>query len=103
MASIAQPELPPLVARHAWLGPLLMERDALREENQRLRQENQALREEVARLKGQKGKPRIEPSRLNKKDKAKRGGRHKRQGETELAVDRTEIIKAEGVPEGSRF
>jgi hypothetical protein len=97
------PELPPLEERPAWLGALLAVVVALREENHRLCEENQALREEVARLKGHKGKPRIEPSRLNKKDKAQPGGRLKGQGETERPVDRTEIVKAEGVPPGSRF
>lgn len=75
---------------------------ALREENHRLREENQGLRDEVARLKGQKGKPSIGPSRLNKKKRAKRRKRRRRPRPARK-VDRTEVVKAEGVPEGSRF
>ena len=75
----------------------------LREQNHQLREENQILRDEVARLKGQKGKPSIGPSRLNRKER--RGRRHGKQrgGDTEHQIDRIEVIKAEGVPEGSRF
>jgi hypothetical protein len=75
----------------------------LREENHELREENQVLRDEVARLKGQKGKPSIGPSRLTKKErKERRGGRPLGTG-VERRIDRTEIVKAEGVPKGSRF
>ena len=75
---------------------------AVREENHRLREENQALRDEVARLKGQKGKPSIGPSRLNQKARRKRRGR--RHGRRPARrIDRTEVVKAQGVPEGSRF
>jgi hypothetical protein len=75
---------------------------ALREDNHRLREENQALRDEIARLKGQKGKPAIGPSRLNKKERKKRRKQHRRQHPARR-IDRTEVVKAEGVPEGSRF
>ena len=71
--------------------------------NHGLREENQVLRDEVARLKGQKGKPSIGPSRLNKEGKGKRGGGRQRQQKDERPPDRTEIVKAEGVPEGSTF
>lgn len=77
----------------------------MREENHRLREENQVLRDEVARLKGQKGKPTIRPSQLNKKETGKRGG-HKREGsepKAERPPDRTEVIQAKNVPEGSTF
>lgn len=96
------PDLPPVEERPAWLSALLEIVAALREENHRLREENQALRNEVARLKGQKGKPSIGPSRLNKKERRKRRGRRRR---SRLArqIDRTEVVKAKGVPEGSRF
>jgi hypothetical protein len=75
---------------------------ALREENHQLREENQLLRDEVARLKGQKGKPPIGPSRLNKKEQRKRH-RRRRRSRPAHAIDRTEVVKAVGVPEGSRF
>jgi hypothetical protein len=75
----------------------------LREENHRLREENQALRDEVARLKGQKGKPSISPSRLQPKKRKKKRGQRGR-GPTELRrIDRTEVVQAKDVPEGSRF
>ena len=76
---------------------------ALLEENHRLREENQALREEVARLKGQKGKPSIGPSRLTGKKRRKRRGRRRRSEAAPLRIDRTKVVRAEGVPAGSRF
>jgi len=53
---------------------------ALREENHRLGEESQALRDEVARLKGQKGKPSIGPSRLHPRKRRRRRGRRRRGG-----------------------
>ena len=77
---------------------------ALREDNHRLRGENQALRDEVARLKGQKGKPSIGPSRLHsKKRNPRRGRRRRKEPAAAQSPDRTEVIKAVGVPAGSRF
>jgi len=75
----------------------------LREENHRLREENQTLRDEVAHLKGQKGKPPIGPSRLNGKKRHRRRRKKRRGGGAGSQIDRTEVIKAEGVPDGSRF
>jgi hypothetical protein len=97
------PELPAKETRPPWVDALLEVIAALREENLRLREENQALRDEVARLKGQKGKPTIGPSRLNENKGRERRGRRKRQGRLERQIDRTVVVKAEGVPEGSRF
>jgi hypothetical protein len=76
---------------------------ALQEQNHRLREDNQALRDEVARLKKQKAKPKIEPSRLNEKERKKRRGRRKGKGGRKLEADRTVVIEAEQVPKGSRF
>jgi hypothetical protein len=76
---------------------------ALREENHQLREENQGLRDEVARLKGQKGKPSIGPSRLNREDGQKRRSGGRGGGVLERRIDRTVVVKAHGVPEGSRF
>lgn len=75
----------------------------LEEGNHRLREENQALRDEVARLKGQKGKPSIGPSRLQPKKRRKRRSERRggRVGVPQIA--RTEVVKAKEVPEGSRF
>ena len=74
----------------------------MREDNHRLREENQTLRDEVARLKGQKGKPSIGPSRLHPKKRRKRPERE-RKPLAPHPISRTEVVKAEGVPEGSRF
>ena len=96
------PDLPPTDERPPWLNALLEIIAALREDNHRLREENQALRDEVARLKRQKGKPKIGPSRLTEKNRRKR--RRRRRGRAAvLRVDRTEVVKAEGVPAGSEF
>jgi len=76
---------------------------SLREDNHRLREENQILRDEVARLKGHKGKPSIAPSRLNQKERKKRRAGGPRGTGAERRIDRTEVVKVQGVPEGSRF
>jgi hypothetical protein len=97
------PDLPPQEARPPWVEALLEMIAALRQENHRLREENQALRDEVARLKGQKGKPPSAPSRLNEKKRRERKGLRKGPSLLERQIDRTVVVKAEGVPEGSRF
>jgi hypothetical protein len=76
---------------------------ALREENHRLREENQALRDEVARLKGQKGKPKIGPSRLTSRKRPQRRRRRRRAlNEPPHPIDRTEVIRATDVPVDSK-
>jgi hypothetical protein len=104
------PELPPQEQQPAWVGALLRviaaqaeQVAAQAEQIHRLREENQALRDEVARLKGQKGKPTISPSRLNQCERKERMGGHGGKGRHERRVDRTVVVKAEQVPEGSEF
>ncbi len=69
----------------------------------------QALRDEIAVLKGNKPKPKIKPSRLNRDDPPKSGHSGKRPGsekehKTEgLEIHQTKTIKAKDVPEGSEF
>lgn len=71
----------------------------------------QALKDEIARLKGQKPKPEIKPSKLEKgagkkegKDvEGKRPGSAKRSKTSELMIDQTVLIRPVNLPEGSRF
>ena len=78
----------------------------------RIQQEQiQELRDEIARLKGQKPKPNIKPSVLEKyfenkepqRDIKKRPGSAKRQKTDNLEIHETVIVKAENVPQGSTF
>lgn len=76
---------------------------ALLEQNHQLREDNQALRDEVARLKKQTPKPKIGPSKLIEKERRKRRGKREGKSGRKLEADRTVVVKAEQVPEGSRF
>jgi hypothetical protein len=97
------PNLPPPEERPRWVDDLLAIIAAQAEELHRLREENQALRDEVARLKGQKGKPSIGPSRLTRKDRKDNPGKRVRRGGCQRRIDRTQVIEAKDVPSGSRF
>jgi hypothetical protein len=117
------PELPPTDERAPWMESVLRVDTSLRQavhqlddENRtlrdldaslrqsvhQLREENQALRDEIARLKNQKPKPPIQPSRLNERDK-KRRGKGKAKPYQKPLIDRTVVVKAADVPKGSRF
>jgi uncharacterized coiled-coil protein SlyX len=68
----------------------------------------QALRDEIARLKGQKPKPRIRPSALNDKPRPSKAGNRpgsaKRSKTPQLAIHDTVVAPPEeDVPSGSRF
>ncbi|MCP4108043.1 MAG: hypothetical protein GY749_21270, partial [Desulfobacteraceae bacterium] len=72
----------------------------------------QQLKDEIARLKGQKGKPVIKPSGLEKPasegdeknpEPGKRPGSAKRNKTEELEIHETEIISPACIPEGSQF
>jgi len=68
----------------------------------------QLLRDEIARLKGQKPKPKIMPSKLegtprNKGKRQRPNNRHKRHKTRELTIHETICVRPEGLPEGSRF
>ena len=69
----------------------------------------QHLKDEIARLKGQKPRPQIRPSQLEKKSKAKRSrskkrpGSKKRKKTAKLVIDETIRIAPESIPSGSTF
>lgn len=80
--------------------------------NNTIQQEQiQALKDEIARLKEQKAKPKIKPSKLEKGAEKKKGedvdgkrpGSLKRSKTAELRIDQTVIISPEHVAEGSKF
>ncbi len=73
-------------------------------------EEIQKLKDEIARLKGEKGKPDIKPSKLEppnapketaKEPDEKRPGSMKRQKTASLEIHKEEIIKPEFIPPGS--
>ena len=97
------PGLPPAGERPPWVEGLLETIAALREEVHRLREENQTLRDEVARLKKQKPKPTIRPSRLTEGEGKRRGRRGRRKTGAPRQAERTVTVKPESVPPGSRF
>lgn len=82
---------------------------ALLEIIQALLEENQQLRDEIARIKGQKPKPKIRPSALEKElddkptrsDGGKRPGSRKRKKTKKLKIHKTVVIEASEVPPGS--
>jgi hypothetical protein len=92
-----------LEALRGQLAALQEQNVALQEQNHQLRKDNQGLKDEVARLKKQKEKPKIGPSRLTEKERKKRRGRRKGKGGKKLEADRTVVLKAKQVPKGSRF
>jgi outer membrane murein-binding lipoprotein Lpp len=74
----------------------------LLEQIHQMREEMQALRDEIARLKKQKPKPNIGPSKMDGKQK-KNGKKRKRKKKAPLRANETKIVKAENVPAGSEF
>jgi hypothetical protein len=103
---ITIPKLPdvPEEQRTELVGTLL---DVIRLQQEALQQ----LRDEIARLKGQKPKPTIKPSKLEQglQDEQKDAGTGKRPGSLkrsktqELQIHETKRIRPEGIPPGSRF
>ncbi len=74
----------------------------------RQQEQIQQLRDEIARLKGEKPRPKIKPSTLEKPPRGRKKGerpkrRRKRHKTRELTVHETVCIPPEEVPEGSRF
>jgi hypothetical protein len=79
----------------------------LEEEVKLLKENQQGLRDEIARLKGNNSKPKIPPSKLERKKKrrkkGKRPGSAKRSKNKKLNIDETRIIQPEHIPPGSKF
>lgn len=69
----------------------------------------QALKDEIARLKGNKPRPKIKSSKLEKdakekkKNNGKRAGSEKKSKKNTLEIHETKTVKATNVPDGSRF
>jgi len=70
----------------------------------------QALKDEIARLKGNKPKPKIKKSKLEKdakenkkKDEGKRAGSEKKSKKNTVEIHETKTVTATNVPHGSRF
>ena len=76
---------------------------------QELEQTNQELRDEVARLKGQKPRPNIRPSQLEKPskgegpEKPRRSGKAKPPNAAELHIDREVPLHPDNLPVGATF
>lgn len=74
---------------------------------QALREENVQLKEEIANLKGQKGRPKIKPSSLEKPKRSRDSTKSNQNDEAPLgrrkARKEERIIKPSNIPEGSRF
>ncbi len=76
-----------------------------------LQEQIQSLKDEIARLKGQKPRPNIKPSNLEKgcvkghgkSVEGQRPGSSKRTKTSELEIHQTVIIPPENLPEGSKF
>ena len=68
-----------------------------------LQKEVETLREEIARLKKQKSRPVIKPSKLTEGDGRKQGGRKKAGEKPPRRVDRTVVVEAQNIPPGIRF
>jgi hypothetical protein len=99
------PEIPPQ-ERTPLVEALLGIIRQLLDRVQELEQTNQQLRDEIARLKGQKPRPDIKPSRLEAAPKgAVRKGRQglggPEQPKAELHIDREVTLRAEGLPAGA--
>lgn len=102
LPEIGPDERTPLVETLLGLLRLLMDRV------QQLEQDNQQLRDELARLKGQKPKPDIQPSRLEQPAPAKDGtttgrrrGKPSRPKTAELTIHRTVELHPEQLPVGA--
>lgn len=76
------------------------------------REQIQQLRDEIARLKGQKPKPEIKPSKLVQsvearqkasKPDGKRPGSEKRSKSRDLEIHETRVVPPDTIPEGSKF
>lgn len=63
----------------------------------------EALSEEVKRLKKHKGKPKLRANSLNNHKQGKKGGGKTQPRKQKERVDEIQVIKAEGIPSGSRF
>ncbi len=104
LPEIRPEERTPLV--EALLGIIRQLLDRVRE----LEESNQLLRDEIAKLKGQKPRPDIKPSRLEttkpkstEPEGGKRPGSAKRPKATELHIHREQKVHAEGLPVGATF
>lgn len=99
------PKVPPIPERER--TPVVV---ALLEIIQLLQERLQAQADEIARMKGNKGKPDIKPSSLEKDsggqptpNPGQRPGSAKRSKTAEITIHETKVLKAPNVPPGSEF
>jgi hypothetical protein len=91
------PNLPQQEARRRWVDDLLAIIAIQGKSFIGCAKKNRRCGTQVTRLKAQKGKPSISPSRLTHKDRKDNPWKRFRRGSSERRIDRTQVVKARDV------